>query len=245
MLANFDTWFPRDHFDLVLKRALMSNEECRRELAAAFIYPSSDHFEEHLYMNMPGVRESSWDKRYVQEGTRPPAAPSSPPTATWKDWEIRQFEATGENPLLGTIVIPDGDDQLQWWTAAITVNEYLYVQYKVPRPDDEFYELAFRRAHSPDRDKCFLDKDDTFGLIQVSSYQIKDREEKKVHTQAAERRWRSAYSNFQRRSFTNNPDLASALVMSLQPMQTFQHIFFNLDTCKFHFGTLHLSGMFV
>ena len=69
MLAEFPFEFM--HWDLALLSALLDGDRAA-EWRASYTFPSVGHFQSHLSgcQEGLGVRESTWDKHWVQEGTR-------------------------------------------------------------------------------------------------------------------------------------------------------------------------------
>ena len=209
--ANFDDWIEQGHFSISLKKALESHDVCRAELTAGFLFPALGHYEEHESGTISGVRESSWNARWVQGGTRPDPTELANYPKDWIPWQIRDFCPSGVAPHLGgrPVLLEDEDEDLTWWTAAVTVDESWYGS----RHGRNILLSAERvrqmesGAHSPDA-KVGVDPDTTWGEIRISQAQIAHSDEVRKHTQSWRRQHRAAVSLFEKRQFTNNPKKA-------------------------------------
>ena len=111
-------------WDVALKKAVEENHDSRSELTAAFVYPSLGHWDSHESMHGFGVRYMHSDETWINSGTRRPQELTA--LETWKGFQIRQFVQKGWAPVLREQVkFPEHCEELQWWTAALSVDPAL------------------------------------------------------------------------------------------------------------------------
>ena len=228
LLANFREWIPLGYFDVNLRKALGSNEDCRAKLAAGYLYPCLGHYSEHYAPGVGGTREAYWKSSYIAQGTR---GPSKPPAAPWDGaFHVYSCIEKGHNPVMHPgFALPEvpGED-LSWWTAAITVpklpagREIVYRPHRKHRRNKVTTKYWVPKGITtptlPPREQID-DSEAQFGEINVSSYQIVDDDEDTFSkdTVSFQRRWRQAVALFLRRSFTNDPEKVGICDMSFQP----------------------------
>ena len=215
MMMNFTEWFDKDHWDLSLRYALQSHGTCRAELCAGFLCPAMGHYDTHESgCSGEGVRDSQWDNRWIHQGTRP--NDSSQRRTDFQGFELRAFAAKGAAPILHErIPVPEEEERvLQWWTGASTMKTTATSssQPKKGRNKMTVKWVPKGGAYSPDKNATYLDRDASFGEIQISHSQLMHPHEKPTNTRSFWRKWRAAVANFERRNFTNNPVKAATSV---------------------------------
>ena len=119
---NWDDWFPEPtDFDIALKKALSEIRACRTELSAGYLYPAIGNYVAHENANCGGaVRDSTWNCPHLIQDTR-----ATKFTTGHSSIAVCAFQERGPIAYLHPgIKLPEGpDEDLRWWTAAITINE--------------------------------------------------------------------------------------------------------------------------
>ena len=210
MQQNFQAWFgAKTHWDLALRYALEKNDTCRRELTAAYVYPAVGHYDEHESMQGNGVRESTWSKQWAQSGTRKPTELTA--GKKWWDFEIRGFEARGNTPVLRSVKFPEDSEELEWWTAGISMDATLTAAWKKRSTSSQpptGQAMNDGTWVNVDEDKGRVDKDPAYGEVFITCGQTVEALEEPKDTNAWFRIARGHQNMFLRRNFTNNPNKA-------------------------------------
>ena len=104
----------RGHLDVAFRFLFETEPEIAKELEAGFVYPPVGNYVTHLSGIEAGLeRESTWDYRFVQEGTR-----KDPDEGRSEHRQLFRFTRKGKwlQPL-ATVVIPEeGDEDFRWFT---------------------------------------------------------------------------------------------------------------------------------
>ena len=112
---EFNAKFQFKHWDIAVRDVLESEPETAERWQASFVYPPIGNYVSHTSGCEVGLgrRESSWDKAYVQEGTRRDLQ-------NWKSQhrELFAFAPGGKQcERLAEVLLPeDGDEDLRWFT---------------------------------------------------------------------------------------------------------------------------------
>ena len=206
LAANWSKWFPRaEHFDVALKQLLEKDNDCRKNLAAGYLFPALGHWDSHESMHGFGVRHMHWRERWINSGTR--ATPELTAEGRWQTFQIREFIPKGWSPVLReSIKFPEDSEELQWWTAALSVDPTL--TEGMTRMSSQPFAKAKTdqgQLRAVDPAKGGVDEDPAFGEVLISPNQIMHPKEWKRESESYWRKFRGLVSCFERRNFTNNP----------------------------------------